>query len=257
MNRLLDRMHSALDRERRFVGDVSHELRTPLAALRTELELAARPDRGIEALRTAIADASQEAERLIRLTEDLLLLARADNHQTILRLTCVDMGELLDTTIIRARLSDREPPILVDCPRGLRVIADADKLLQVADNLLSNAVMHTPPNTPIRVCATQSEDGATTIEVIDDGPGLPAEFQPRAFDRFHRTEQARSRESGGTGLGLSIVRAIAEAHHGTADIVNRPEGGARATFRLPPHSQPRTVGYGPPSSRQLADHPEQ
>jgi two-component system OmpR family sensor kinase len=104
-------------------------------------------------------------------------------------------------------------------------------LLQVVDNLLNNAIQHSPPGTLVRIVVRGN--GHATIEVVDDGPGLPPGFQAHAFERFHRAEKARSRESGGTGLGLSIVRAIVEAHGGTADIVNRPEGGARATVRLP------------------------
>jgi hypothetical protein len=233
MNELLGRLHSALERERRFVGDASHELRTPLAILRTELELAGRPGRSATALRSAIAEATEETDRLIRLTEDLLLLARADNRQSILHPVPVDLPDLLDTALRRGPGRDRQPAVELDCPGELQVVADPDRLVQIVDNLVNNAILHTPPGTPVRVAATKVEDGHVAIEVIDDGPGLPPEFQPRAFDRFHRAEQARSRETGGTGLGLSIVRAIAEAHGGTADIVNRPGGGARATVLLP------------------------
>lgn len=234
MNRLLDRLHSALERERRFVGDASHELRTPLAILRTELELAGRPGRSPDALRTAIAEASQETDRLIKLTEDLLLLARADNHQTILHPAPVQINELLADAVSRSRGRDHLPRIVIDCPEDLEFVADPDRLLQIVQNLITNAVVHTPPNTPVRLTAAREADGSLAIEVLDDGPGLPPEFQPRAFDRFHRAEHARSRDTGGTGLGLSIVRAIAEAHGGTADIVNRAEGGARARIQLPP-----------------------
>jgi hypothetical protein len=233
MNELLGRLHSALERERRFVGDASHELRTPLAILRTELELAGRPGRSASALRSAIAEATEETDRLIRLTEDLLLLARADNRQSILHAVPVDLRDLLENAVRRGRGRDRQPPVQLDCPADLQVVADPDRLLQIVDNLVNNAIMHTPPGTPVRVVAAEVEAGHVAIEVIDDGPGLSPEFQPRAFDRFHRAEQARSRETGGAGLGLSIVRAIAEAHGGTADIVNRPEGGARATVLLP------------------------
>lgn len=239
MNRLLDRMHAALDRERRFVGDASRELRTPLAVLRRELELAGRPGRSVESMCTAITKTGRETERLAQLTEDLLLLARVDNHQTILRHTCFDLRELLVSAVTRARLGGRQPPVEVDCPAGLRVVADESKLLQVVDNLLSNAVVHTPEDTAILVRAARDEDGFTAIEVIDDGPGLPLEFQPRAFDRFQRAGPAAS---GGSGLGLSIVRAVAEAHGGTADIDNRSEGGTCAGIRLPPQCCPAVAG---------------
>jgi signal transduction histidine kinase len=251
MNGLLDRLHAALERERRFVADASHELRTPLAILRTELELAERPGRDPQALRAAISEAGQETDRLIRLTEDLLLLARADNRQPILRLESVRLRELLVRAVGRGRARDHRPSVDLDCPEDLRVVADPDRLLQVVDNLLNNAIQHSPPGTLVRIVVRGN--GHATIEVVDDGPGLPPGFQAHAFERFHRAEKARSRESGGTGLGLSIVRAIVEAHGGTADIVNRPEGGARATVRLP-RVAPSQIGpvFGETERRSLA-----
>jgi heavy metal sensor kinase len=234
MNKLLDRLHDAVERDRRFVADASHEIRTPLAILRTELELAARPGRTRDALRQAVNDAGHETDRLIRLAEDLLLLARADNQQTVLRVAPVRLHELLATCVRRSRARDHQPPVELDCPGDLVVTVDPDRLLQAVENLLDNAILHTPPGTEVRLSALLGGDGGVVIEVLDDGPGLPAEFLPRAFERFHRSEQARSRDTGGTGLGLSIVRSIAEAHGGAATIENRPGAGARAVLRLPP-----------------------
>jgi heavy metal sensor kinase len=232
MNSLLDRLHHALERERRFVADASHELRTPLAILRAELELAARPGRSPHELGQAIAEAGQETQRLIRLAEDMLLLARADNHQPILRPARLRLGELLATAAGRGRARDHQPPVEIDCLGDLEVTVDPDRLLQAIDNLLDNAIRHSPSGTPVRLTAARDDD-TLTIRVDDDGPGLPADLLPRAFERFQRAEQARSRDAGGTGLGLSIVRAIAEAHRGSARIANRAGGGARATIRLP------------------------
>ncbi|GAA5161161.1 ATP-binding protein [Pseudonocardia eucalypti] len=233
INELLDRLHDALERERRFVADAGHELRTPLAILRTELELAARPNRDATQLRQAIAEASQETERLIRLAEDLLLLARVDNHQPILRPTPVQLDQLLRTAARRGNARDHQPPVTVECPADLRITADADRLLQAVNNLLDNAIGHSPPTTPVALAAARRPDGAVAIEVTDQGPGLPPDFLPIAFERFQRPEHARSRDTGGTGLGLSIVRAISEAHGGSAHIDNRPSGGAVATIWLP------------------------
>jgi hypothetical protein len=232
INALLDRLHHALDRERRFVADASHELRTPLAILRAELELAARAGRSPQALRRAVAEAGQETERLIRLAEDLLLLARADNQQPILRPAPVRLHELLTTAARRGRARDHRPPVEIECPDDLCATVDPDRLGQAVDNLLDNAIGHSPPGTPVRLRATRDE-AAMLIEVDDSGPGLPTEILPRVFERFQRADQDRSRATGGTGLGLSIVRAIAQAHGGSAHIANRAEGGARATLRLP------------------------
>ncbi|HEY9414909.1 MAG TPA: ATP-binding protein, partial [Pseudonocardia sp.] len=233
INGLLDRLNLALERERRFVDDASHELRTPLAILRTELELAIRPGRSAKAIRAAVADASQETKRLTTLTDDLLLLARADNHRPILRTRPVQVEELLATTVSRGHARHRRPAIELHCPEDLRIVADPDRLGQAVRNLLDNAIIHTPPGTHIRLTAGRSNDGRIVLEVIDAGPGLDPAFLAAAFERFHRAEQARSRDTGGTGLGLPIVRAIAEAHGGSAHLVNGPDGGARATIRLP------------------------
>jgi heavy metal sensor kinase len=234
MNQLLGRLHESVDRDRRFVADASHEIRTPLAILRTELELAARPGRSPDALRQAVSNAGQETDRLIRLSEDLLLLARVDNHQQILHITRVRLNELLSTGVRRSRARDHQPPVGLECPDDLVVAVDVDRLLQAVDNLLDNAILHTPPGTQVRLVAAREDSGGVAIEVIDAGPGLPPGFLPVAFERFHRAEHARSRDTGGTGLGLSIVRSVAEAHGGSATIENCADGGARATVRLPP-----------------------
>lgn len=257
INDLLDRLTVALERERRFVADASHELRTPLAILRTELELAIRPGRSAKAIRAAVTDASQETERLTTLTDDLLLLARADNHRPILRTVPVQVAESLAATISRGHARDRRPAIELHCPEDLRIVADPDRLGQAVGNLLDNAIIHTPPGTQIKLTARRSDDNRVVIDIVDTGPGLDPQFLPAAFERFHRAEQARSRDTGGTGLGLSIVRAIAEAHGGTAHLVNGPAGGAWATIRLPlippmtSHDDVRTHPPVPPQRGRL------
>jgi two-component system OmpR family sensor kinase len=232
MNELLDRLHVALERDRQFMADAGHELRTPLAILRAELELGARPGRSQAALHSAIVEAGQETDRLIRLAEDLLLLARTDNQQPIVALCSTRLPELLGIAVRRGRSRDREPPIEIDCPDGLQVALDSDRMLQAIGNLLDNAVLHSPPGTPVQLSAALDDAGTVVIDVIDSGPGLPPEFLPHAFERFRRAEHARSRDTGGTGLGLPIVQAIVEAHGGTVTIVNRAGNGARATIRL-------------------------
>ncbi|HZZ51050.1 MAG TPA: HAMP domain-containing sensor histidine kinase [Pseudonocardia sp.] len=240
MNELLDRLHRALNRERRFVADASHELRTPLAILRAELELAERPGRDHQELRAAVRDARGETVRLSNLVEDLLLLARADNQQRILRPEPVDLAGLLTMAVDRGRARHRQPPVEVRCPPGLLVNLDRERMLQAVTNLLDNAVGHSPPDTPVTLRAERDDAGVSVIEVLDSGPGLPAEFLPRAFERFQRAGEDRARDSGGTGLGLSIVQVVVRAHGGTVGIANRPGGGARVTIRLPPASTPST-----------------
>lgn len=247
MNALLARLQTAMERERGFVADAGHELRTPLAILRTELELAARPGRSREALAEAILVAGQETDRLIRLAEDLLLLARADNDQPFLRLAHLSLPGLLTAAArgATAAAADRAITVRVDGPAELTVEADPDRIRQAVDNLLDNATRHAPPASTVDVTVSESGANRVLIEVSDHGRGFPPEFLPHAFERFQRAEAARSRDAGGTGLGLSIVRAIVEAHGGRAFATDRAGGGATVTIDLPitptPGHQPRSA----------------
>ncbi|MEO7193717.1 MAG: ATP-binding protein [Pseudonocardiaceae bacterium] len=240
MNGLLGRLQQALERQRGFVADAGHELRTPLAILRAELELAGRPGRSREALAEAIEQAAGETDRLIRLAEDLLLLARADNAQPFLRPGPLALPELLAAAArgARARATEREVSVLLHSPAQLTILADPDRLRQAVDNLLDNATRHAPADSVVEITAVATPAGTVTVEVADRGPGFPPEFLPHAFERFHRAQAARTRDTGGTGLGLSIVAAIAQAHGGQATARNRPGGGACVTLELPTGSAP-------------------
>ncbi|MDQ2883975.1 MAG: ATP-binding protein [Actinomycetota bacterium] len=235
INGLLARLQEALERERGFVADAGHELRTPLAILRAELELAARPGRSREALVEAVSHAGEETDRLIRLAEDLLLLARADNAQPFLRPVPLLLPDLLGAAArgAGARAEARGVTVAVRSPAALTVLADPDRLRQAVDNLLDNATRHAPSGSVVEVNVTANGTGVVTVEIADRGPGFPAEFLPNAFERFHRADAARTRDGGGTGLGLSIVQAITEAHGGHATVGNRPGGGATVTLELP------------------------
>jgi heavy metal sensor kinase len=234
INGLLARLQAAIERERSFVADASHELRTPLAILRTELELARRPGRSRDDLVEAVEAAGVETDRLVRLAEDLLLLARADNEQLIVRPGPVDIPELLADAVrgIALRTPDRAVTVSLTCSDSSVIRADADRLRQALDNLLDNAARYAPPGTTVEV-RSHTENGVVTVEVCDRGPGFPIDFLPHAFGRFERAESARSRDDGGTGLGLSIVDAIVSAHGGRATAANRDGGGARLTLELP------------------------
>jgi hypothetical protein len=234
MNELLGRLQGALARQRAFAADASHELRTPLAVLRGELELAARPGRSRDDLAAAVRSAAAEAERLSRLTDDLLLLARSDEDRLSLRPATTDIGELLARSAGTAcsRLAAAGVTCHVDAPDGLLADVDSDRIRQVVDNLLDNALRFAPRGSVI-VLAARADGPDLGIEVRDDGPGFPAGFLPHAFERFRRPDTGRSRDDGGTGLGLAIVRAIAVAHGGTASAASKPGGGAVVRVRLP------------------------
>lgn len=234
MNGLLDRLHQALQRERGFIADAGHELRTPLAILRAELELAARPGRDRDALVEAVGQARQETDRLVRVAEDLLLLARTDHAPPTLSREPVRLDELLRAAADHAPAGGAA--VEVDCPAGLGLAADPIRLRQVVDNLLDNALRYAPMGSVVTVMAAGVSDGGgdrIEIEVCDRGPGFPPEFLPHAFERFQRADTARSRDDGGSGLGLSIVRALTEAHGGRVSAENRPGGGARVRLTLP------------------------
>jgi signal transduction histidine kinase len=239
MNELLGRQQRALARQRAFVADASHELRTPLAVLRGELELAARPGRGLAELTAAVRNAEAEAERLARLTDDLLLLARSDEDRLGLRLEWTDIGSLLSRSaeLAGGRLAAAGVTARVEARPGTRADVDADRIRQAVDNLVDNALRFAPRGSVI-VLAARAAGADLDIEVRDDGPGFPAGFLPHAFERFARPDSGRSRGDGGAGLGLAIVRAIAAAHGGVATARNKPGGGAVVTLRLPGAADP-------------------
>ena len=234
MNDLLGRLQRALSRQRAFVADASHELRTPLAVLRGELELADRPGRSREQLAAAVRSAAAEADRLARITSDLLLLARSDDDRLSLRLEQADIRPLLarSAELAGPRLAQAGLTCRVDAPAGLRARIDPDWISQAVGNLLANALRFAPRGSVI-VLAARASGADLDIEVRDDGPGFPAEFLPHAFERFGRPDSGRSRGDGGAGLGLAIVQAVAMAHGGVAAARNEPGGGAVVTLHLP------------------------
>jgi two-component system, OmpR family, sensor kinase len=242
MNAVLDRLQHALVRQRVFVADAGHELRTPLTALKAELELAGRPGRSRQALAAAVATAAGDTERLIRLSEDLLLLARAEEGTAFLRPENIDLGDVLPAAVrgFAARAQARGVTVGLDAGEHLPVVADATRLRQAVDNLIDNAIRHAPPGSTVHVSG-QPEPGpdptGIVIEVRDHGPGFPADFLPHAFERFRRADAARNRAEGGAGLGLAIVDFIARAHGGRVLADNHPDGGARVRIEMPrePH----------------------
>jgi len=225
LNEMLDRLESALEREREFVADAGHELRTPLALLRTELELAARQAGSVAELRAAVTSASRETERLSQLAEDLLLIARGDRGRIPLRVEDVDVDELFASVVSRF---DWRAHVLRRPADGLCVQADRLRLEQALGNLVDNALRHGGGRVELAAAAA---DGAIELHVRDGGAGFPPGFLERAFDRFARADPARG--GGGAGLGLAIVRTIALAHGGSAHAANRPPEGADVWLALP------------------------
>jgi signal transduction histidine kinase len=238
MNALLDRLQRALERQRDFVADASHELLTPLTALRAELELADRPGRSRAALEAAVTAAAGDTERLIHLAQELLLLARAQEGASFLRPAEVDVPGLLSAAAraFAGQAHARGVTLEVRADPVPTVTADPERLRQAVDNLLSNAIRHSPAGGAVELAAGKNRrhgQDLVIIEVLDQGPGFPPDFLPHAFERFSRADVGRSRAEGGTGLGLAIVDFIARAHRGRAVAVNRPGGGAQVSVEIP------------------------
>ena len=238
MNALLDRLQLALDRQRDFVADASHELLTPLTALRAELELAGRPGRSRAALEAAVTAAAGDTDRLIHLAGELLLLARAQEGASFVRPAEVDVPGLLAAAARAFAGQARARGVTLEVRAGPvpAVTADPERLRQAVDNLLSNAIRHSPAGGAVELAAGKTRrpgQDLIVIEVRDQGPGFPPGFLPHAFERFSRADVGRSRAEGGTGLGLAIVDLIARAHGGRAVAVNRPDGGAQVSVELP------------------------
>ena len=230
LNDLLARLEEALAREQRFVADASHELRTPLALLKAELELALRRPRSAAELEQALRSAAAEVDGLARLADDLLVLARSARDEPWLEPATADARERLRRVAARfgprAAAAGRE--LRVDCRGGLSIVADTARLEQALANVVENGLCHGEGAIELTVV---ERDGTVELHVTDEGGGFPPSFLPRAFERFSRADEARSR--GGTGLGLAIVDAIARGHGGAAAAANRPGGGADVWLALP------------------------
>ncbi len=216
-------------RMRRFVGDASHELRTPLTSIRGFAELyrvgAVPPGPDLDRVMGRVEG---EAQRMGELVEELLLLARLDQHRPLDQVP-VDLYALaVDAVHDAAALG--LAVTLIGAPVTVR--GDQARLRQVLVNLLGNARTHTPEGTRVRV-DVHADGGLALLSVADDGPGLAPEQAARVFERFYRGDASRTRASGGTGLGLSIVAAVAHAHGGRAGVLTTPGGGATFTVELP------------------------
>jgi two-component system OmpR family sensor kinase len=230
LNQMLGRVEDAMASERTFVANAGHELRTPLAILKLELELALSGARPRDELEEALRSAAEEVERLNRLADNLLVIARADQGRLPVQKRPVEVERLLSAVSDRLADSARSNERTVTWGRAanLTVAADAERLEQALTNLVTNALRY--GRGPV-VLSAHERNGHVELHVRDDGDGFDPAFLPRAFERFSRADPARS--SGGAGLGLSIVKAIAEAHGGHARAANRQDGGADVWVELP------------------------
>jgi two-component system, OmpR family, sensor kinase len=236
---------------RQFVADASHELRTPIAAVSAYAELFERgAAEHSDDLPRIVSGIRTETARMDRLVSDLLTLTRLDEGLPMERAP-VELVSLASEAVRTATAVGPEWPVRFWAARPVEVLGDKDRLRQVIDNLLANVRAHTPPGTAATVRVDQVGDDAE-VEVRDNGPGMPAEDAQRAFERFYRSDPARSRNSGGSGLGLSIVSAIVAAHGGTVVATSSPGQGMAVTVRIPMSTEEQEQELHPPQ-RPAAD----
>jgi heavy metal sensor kinase len=233
-NAMLARLDDSFEGLRRFTADASHELRTPLALMRTELDGALARTREPAEYRRVLEEMHQEVERMSRLVDRLLMLARFDAGALRPAIAPVDVADTLFEAAARWRAEAERKAIRieVDAPDSGHAGADPDLLRRVLDNLLDNAVRHTPAGGKVNLAAQPEGDG-WRLDVHDGGPGVPAEARPLLFQRFARPDGPRERSNGGAGLGLALSQAIAEAHGGSLVLVENGASGALFRLSLP------------------------
>jgi len=237
-NNVFIRLEESLEETRRFASDASHELRTPLTAMRTlgEVTLSTKPD-DPAILRDSIGSMLEEAARMSRLIDDLLLLSRGQSEAPP-KQVATDVAALVQETTAMMRILAEEKHQQLETRADIPVAAMADPaMLRLAlVNLLQNAIRHSPPGTAVRVIV-RATPLAVSIDISDDGPGIAHEHQARIFERFYRTDRSRARESGGTGLGLAITKWAVQRCGGEIGLRSSPGNGSTFFICLKPASQ--------------------
>jgi heavy metal sensor kinase len=233
LNRMLDRIERGVYEKRRLVADASHELRTPLAVMRSELDVTLL-DEGLDPeARTVLESAREEIDRMTRIVENLLTLARVDEGGLKLLPAPVSLRDVAANALEPLQPSAAARGIEIKLAEGEAVArADADLVRQVVTNLLDNALKYSEQGGEVEV-RVWSHDGRAGLTVKDSGPGIPEEALSRVFNRFYRVDASRNRSSGGSGLGLSISMEIIRAHGGRIWVESAEGGGSSFSFEVP------------------------
>jgi len=229
----LTRLKQLENTRREFVANVSHELRTPLSLIKGFVETLLEgakddPQLSVRFLQTI----QKHTDRLTFLIEDLLTISRLEGGRAAMNLQTVDLREAVDRTLedLDARAREKRTRLRNEVPEGLTAQADSDRLQQVLDNLVENAIKYGRDDGEVTVGARSVSEAKVEVWVRDNGPGIPGDAHARVFERFYRVDRARSRETGGTGLGLAIVKHIIQAHGG--EVWLESEVGAGSTFHF-------------------------
>ena len=233
LNQAFDRLHLAVENERRFTADASHELRTPLATISAELEWALARDRSSEEYKRCLSTAHRAADRMRRVVERLLTLARADAAETLMQKAAVGLGPIVNDALGIVRPLAEQKQVTIDAQLGAAtVVGDRDRLTDLVTNLFSNAIQYNRPGGEVRV-DVWPEGSEACLRVRDTGTGIGADDLPKIFDRFYRADRARTADSGGAGLGLAIAKWIVEAHGGRIACQSVVGEGTEILVRLP------------------------
>jgi heavy metal sensor kinase len=232
---MIARLQSAFEQQRRFTADASHELRTPLTAMIGQIDVALERQRDAQSYRGTLAGVREQAQRLARMANDLLFLARSDTHATPTAGEPIDLAQLLPAICAQveplARARDQQLDLHQTAPSSI-VRGNEDDLIRLFLNLLDNAIRYTPPGGRISVRCDQCA-GQVIISVTDTGQGVAPEHLPHLFDRFFRVDRGRSRAQGGSGLGLAIAQNIVRAHGGKLSVESTLGQGSTFTTILP------------------------
>ena len=231
---MINRLDDAFHRQRQFVADASHELRTPLTIIKGQIDVSLQRERKPEVYRQALQTINEDVDRLIRLSQSLLTLSRADAGQIPLTFEEVDVAEVVAGVVEQLRSTGIEKEVEINLAPGppVTIRADQDFLLQLLLNLGENAIKHTPGGGQVTL-GWETIGDQVQLRVQDTGIGIPSEDLPYLFDRFYRVDKARTGAEGGAGLGLAIARWIVEAHGGSIDVESVLGQGATFTVLLP------------------------
>jgi heavy metal sensor kinase len=229
-NQMLERLEASFESLRRFTADASHELRAPLTMMSTDIQVALTRPRSEEAYRRTLLSLQQEVEELNRVVDHLLMLARADAGAVTARREPIDVADFIHETSARweATARRRRVKLEVDVPGSGTFSADPALTRRIVDNLIGNAIRHTPTRGRVQVSARQ-ESQEWVIDVVDEGPGIQPGARDHLFARFGKTDDAHTPDGGGAGLGLAVSAVLAQVQGGELRLVDTAQG---ADFRL-------------------------
>jgi signal transduction histidine kinase len=236
-DQMLNRIQATIDRERRFTADASHELRTPLTAIKGRIGMILTQPRTPEQYASACEQVEAQVDRLIRLTNDLLFLARIDEQRLPWNPTNLNLSHILASTVEQMRqLADEVKINLIEqIQPGLLIQGDSDYLIGIFLNLIDNAIKYTAIDGKVTVAASQDVD-TIFITVSDSGTGIAPEHLSHLFERFYRVGSSRNRQTGGTGLGLSIAYEVIRLHGGYLSVQSQLQQGTVFQIQLPTKS---------------------